>query len=299
MAESIKTTKPKRVQIRIQSKNWVFTDHSRDLVGLTKLWTDNQDIIRFICWGDEVATTTGKEHYQGFIQMVNHKSFGVMKKLLPKGSHIEKMEGTVAQAVDYCKKEGKFSSFGNTKTQGQRSDLEDIKTMIDEGKGMLEIAQDHFGNFLRYNSGMFKYRQLVQQEKSKDFRKVEVILHKGSTGTGKTREAMKHAGFMIQGDQLQWWDGYEGEKTICIDEYANQVNITTLLGILDGYQLRLPIKGGFTYALWTKVYITTNLQELHEKAKYEHQEALNRRITKTVDFDEMSTEVVSTEVTEG
>ena len=37
---------------------------------------------------------------------------------------------------------------------------------------------------------------------------------------------------------------------------------------LDGYQLRLPIKGGHTYAYWNKVYITTNKpwENWHEHA---------------------------------
>ncbi len=213
--------------------------------------------------------------------------------MLPKNSHIEKMNGTVAQNMEYCRKEGNFTFHGTPKSRGERSDLEMIKKMLDEDVTMLEIAQDQFGDYLRYHQGMSKYRQLVQKQKSAEFREVEVVVHTGSTGTGKTRKAMESASFMIQADQLDWWDGYEGEKTICIDEYANQVNITRLLNLLDGYQLRLPVKGGFTYARWTKIYITTNLPELHENAKYQHREALARRITNTVDFD------IGHEVTEG
>ena len=123
---------------------------------------------------------------------------------------------------------------------------------------------------------------MVDKKNRKKFRKVEVVVLSGSTGTGKTRKAMEEANYKITGNQLQWWDGYEGEKCICIDEYNNDIGITELLNILDGYELRLPIKGSFTYANWNKVYITTNLtkSQFHSNAKSEHRKALFRRVTK-------------------
>ena len=97
---------------------------------------------------------------------------------------------------------------------------------------------------------------------------------------------MKQAGYKIEGSEMEWWDGYEGEKTILIDEYDSQVSLPRLLNILDGYQLRLPIKGGFTYARWTKVIITSNIdpREWHPNAKPFHREALMRRLTKVIEM---------------
>jgi len=70
-----------------------------------------------------------------------------------------------------------------------------------------------------------------------------------------------------------------------IDEYANQVKITRLLGILDGHLLRLNMKGTFGYANWDLVIITTNLDVLHSKANPLHQDALERRITRRIVMD--------------
>ena len=134
---------------------------------------------------------------------------------------------------------------------------------------------------------MKEYKTMIDKEKRKGFRAVETEVLSGPTGCGKTRRAMESDNvYKIEGSSLQWWDGYEGESTILIDEYSNDVPITKLLNILDGYELRLPIKGGFTYANWNKVYITTNLKksELHNNAKPEHINALNRRITKWSDL---------------
>ena len=153
-----------------------------------------------------------------------------------------------------------------------------------------QVAEDNFSNFIRYHSGIYKFKQIMLKKQTKKFRKVHVELIKGPTGCGKTKSAFETDPnlYKIEGSQLNWFDGYEGEKTLLIDEYNNDVNITRLLNILDGYQLRLPIKGGFTYANWTKVIITTNLQNLHTNAKIEHIKALNRRITKVINlFDKL------------
>ena len=200
--------------------------------------------------------------------------------------HCDPMQGLPADSQEYCKKEGKFKSAGKFTCQGYRTDLEEVKRQLDKGTPMVTITKENFGSFLQYGRSWQRYRALIQQEDTRGFRRVQVIVHSGTTGTGKTRTAMESEEgiYKISGCQLRWWDGYEGEKTILIDEYANQVAITELLPLLDGYQYRLEIKGGFTYAAWTKVYITTNLEKLHINAALEHKEALKRRITTWVNF---------------
>ncbi len=271
---------------RSRSRNWCFTDYK--CVDWTKMYNDLDDVIRYIAWGKEIAPKTGKEHHQGWIQMINPKDMGPMRKMFTSygcSVHLESCKGSELQNDEYCSKDKCVTKLGDFKVQGQRTDLEDIKKTIDKGGTMYEISQSNFGDYIRYNKGFEKYKQLVDKKNSRKFRKVEVEIHKGSTGTGKTRACYSDGTFMIHGDSLEWWDGYEGEKTLLIDEYSNQVSLTKLLGLLDGYQMRLPIKGGFTYAMWNKVKITTNLDSIHEKAKWEHLQALDRRINLVVNYD--------------
>ncbi len=178
-------------------------------------------------------------------------------------------------------KDGQYHTMGEFITQGQRLDLEQMKKMIDEGGNLQQVADANMQIFCQYNRGINQYIQMQEKKQRKSFRAVEVIHLFGATGSGKTRLAMEDGDpYKISASQLKWWDGYDGEETIVIDEYDNNVSITTLLGILDGYQLRLPIKGGFTYANWKKVYITSNYEELHINAKRLHKKALERRITR-------------------
>lgn len=273
-----KVAKPKVDKEFKQCRNWCFTDFG--LTNWETLYQDNKDIIRYICWGREICPKTKKPHHQGWIQFVNKKTLGGVKKLMG-NIHLAQCLGTELQNDKYCKKDGNFKEFGKFKIQGHRTDFENIKKKLDEEVPMLEIAEDHFGDYLRYFKGMEKYQELVAKEKSKEFRNVEVIVHCGATGTGKTREAMKEATYKTEGAKLKWWDGYKNDKCIVIDEFANQVTITELLNLLDGYQLRLDVKGCHTYARWEKVYLTTNLSwdEWYPNAHPEHRKALARRIS--------------------
>ncbi len=270
---------------RYRSRSWCFTDF--ELLDHSALFNDYTGIVRYVGWGREVCPTTNKVHYQGWIQFINPKGMVSVKKYFDsKGIHLEATRGSAAANETYCRKSGNFQSMGTFIKQGARSDLEVIKGKIDNEEKMVEIASSNFGAYVRYHKGFAAYKQLKAKASTTMFRRVNVTLIKGPTGTGKTRLAVGVGlpMYKIQGSDMQWFDGYEGERRLVIDEYSNDVKITKLLGILDGYQLRLPIKGGFTYAAWDEVFITTNLHILHERASQAHRDALARRITRTIDL---------------
>lgn len=273
-----KTAKDKKTEY-YQARNWCFTDWT--CTDWTELYNKHKDLIRFICWGEEISPETKNKHHQGWIQVIKKKTRGGLKKLMGKEISLRACRGDEFDNQIYCKKDNNYKEYGKFVVQGERTDLQGIKEFIDEGHTMKEIADENFQLFCQYRGGITKYKELVEKEKSKQFRKVEVNVLYGATGTGKTRIAMEEAEYKIEGSNLKWWDGYEGEKCIVIDEFANQIPITELLTLLDGYQLRLPIKGGHTYALWNKVYITTNLNfdEWYPSARLMHKEALIRRIS--------------------
>lgn len=227
-------------------------------------------------------------HLQGYLYYKEAKTLSSVikniKKLLKKAPHVEIAKGSALANKAYCSKEGDYIEWGELPKQGKRSDLEHCAEMLRDGDKMSAVAEAHPSTFVRYHKGLAALQGIFIKEKTKEFRKVEVIFITGPTGCGKTRMAMEEAKYKITGAGLQWWDGYEGEDCIVIDEYNNNVKIDELLNLLDGYQLRLPIKGGFTYANWTKVFITSNLRVLHEQAKDAHKAALARRITKTIDM---------------
>ncbi len=274
-----------------QWKNWTFTDYA-PYVNWKAFYEEYSDVIRYICWGNEICPTTGKPHLQGWIQFRFVKRLGRIKRMCgSKSLHLEPMWGREFHNEDYCKKDNDFHTYGKFISQGYRTDIECAIKIIREGNGMTALEDIVPTMIMRYHSGLKELIKINQKKISKKFRKLDVTVHTGTTGTGKTRSAVEKNpdAFMINGDQMEWWDGYEGESTIIIDEYNNDVNITRMLKLLDGYQMRLPVKGSFVYARWDKVIITTNLtkDQLHPNAKPEHRRALFRRINKILDFSKL------------
>lgn len=244
--------------------------------------------VRYAIYGKEICPTTGRTHWQSYIELTKPMRMAAIKKLYDDNTmHIELRRGTRDEARDYCKKDNNFIEVGDwISGQGARTDLKGLVAKMKDGTKLSEIMVDEPQLYCQYRNGLKDIAAEITKAAIPAFRNVEVELITGPTGCGKTRNAMEHATYKIQGTQLQWWQDYDGDKVICIDEYDNNLPITEMLSLLDGYKLRLNIKGSHTYAAWDKVYITTNLRihELHSNAKPAHRDALFRRITKIVDL---------------
>ncbi len=265
-----------------RQKNWAFTDF--EMLDFEKIYNDYSAKIAYLCVGIEVCPESKKTHNQGWIQFKSQQRLTAIKKMVSNITHFEPCKGSAASNDRYCKKDGKWKAFGTCTTQGQRTDLDALQAKIKGGATRMQIIEEDFSLYCRYRGGIDVAIQEYCKANNRQFRHLKVLCYYGDTNTGKTRDAMADEAnglpFKIAGNSLNWWDGYDGEKTIVIDDYNNDVTITRMLNILDGYTLRLPIKGGFTYASWTKVYLTTNLQkeEIHVNAKPAHRAALFRRI---------------------
>lgn len=281
--------------MELSKKNWskeiAKTSKCRNycLTFYTEPKIEHKEGIRYFIAGKEICPSTGKLHWQAYIELYNSQRWNWIKKAFnDRTIHIEGRLGTREQARDYCKKDKQYYEWGRwISGQGHRSDLETIATSLVNGEATIEeIMEQAPSTYVQYRNGLKDLAALGTKKKTSEFRELEVILLTGPTGCGKTRTAMKEAQYRIQGTQLEWWQDYSGEDIICIDEYNNDVNITEMINLLDGYQLRLNVKGSHTYANWTKVFITTNLKidEIHSNAKPAHRAALFRRITTIKEF---------------
>lgn len=269
-----------------RSRNWCFTDFNlndwEDIYNRSKK-------IRFIGYELERCPDSGKPHYQGFVQFETCMRLSEAKKHLEdKTIHIEIMKGNLQQNIKYCSKDKNYKSYGKFISQGQRMDLENVINEINT-KNMTksEVIETFPVKYIMYKNGLNAIIEHNEQKSRQKIRDIEVIVYSGKTGTGKTYKAVTENPEAYIISNLKWWNGYNGEKVIIIDEYNNDIPCTEMIRLLDRYPLRLEVKGNHTYANWHKVIITTNLQkhEFHESAKEEHRNALFRRISEWVDFD--------------
>jgi len=223
-------------------------------------------------------------HLQGYVEFRIRKRLMDVKRIIGQRGHYERRRGSALEAAEYCKKDGNFFEYGSiSKGQGARTDLDEIRQKIKSGTGELDIADNHFGDWVRYNKAFKRYRDLVDAPRLRPELKVYFLW--GAPGTGKTRLARHRSidSFWICSDtELKWFDGYEGETAVILDDYRGQASDSWILRVLDIYELRVPIKGGFVSFNPDTIYITSNLPpyEIHSAVN----EAFRRRIKKVIHF---------------
>lgn len=271
------------------SRSWCFT-----IFEYESLEIEFSDKIRYCVWQEEECPETKKKHIQGYLELNSpQRMSGVKKAINCKSAHLEKRRGTRDQARDYCMKsesqvQGPFEYGTWIKGQGHRTDLDDVGDMIKNEKKEVEIFEAHPTTYIKYSRGIKAARELIGCKTAPTWREMSVFVIIGMCGVGKTRgvvEKERDNLFIVDdpGGKELWWDGYNGEEAILIDDFNGWISYKLMLKILDGYKLRLPIKGGFTYARWTRVYITSN--EMPNTWWIEGQsEAFTRRVTEFIDM---------------
>ncbi len=241
--------------------------------------------VRYAIYGKETCPKTKKIHWQSYMEFDKRMTMAGVKKLYKDTQvHLEMTNGTRDQARTYCMKDNEYEEVGDWEAggSGARTDIHAFVNKLKEGNSLKETALEDPQLYCRYRNGLKDINAWITEEKIPNWRDVEIWLFHGPTGTGKTRKAMEEENtYKIKGSGLQWWQDYTDQKIICIDDYNNDLKITDLLGVLDGYKLRLNVKGSHAYAQWTKVFITTNLtlEQIHPQAKDAHRRALFRRIS--------------------
>lgn len=218
----------------------------------------------YIIYHREKCPDTGRLHYHIYVELSKRMRLNAIKTMFNDNTiHVESRRGTQKQAIDYvCKDENEYPIVekGTRKKQGERNDIKAATRMIEDGKSMLEVASECPIVYVKYSKGLERYKMLQDASKTKAFRQVEVLVYVGAAGVGKTRRVLEENEDYYKLDCANnlWFDGYDGQSCLVIDDFYGWIKYGHLLNILDGYQLRLEIKGGFTYAKWNRVCITSN-----------------------------------------
>jgi len=253
----------------------------------------------------------GTLHVQAYIEFTRPVSLDECKSFVGERTHCDRRFGTQKQAIKYCSKaetrvEGPWE-VGTKQISGQRNDIDDLREAIKRGCISKErLLEDHGHCMARYP----RFAQTCIDAYYKEgWRPVECWLLIGDTGLGKTRwvyDNWAKEGCFWRLPAISssiWFDGYEGETHVLLDDFAgaaSKVSLVMLLQMIDGYMCRLPNKGGFVGWKPTHIAITSNV---HPNNWYKWTDRMNqykalaRRFTKIMEFVTIDDDVVVTEYT--
>lgn len=228
------------------------------------------------------------EHLQGNITFKHPKRLPALKKLSPRAHW--KHTISLDDARNYCMKELDYKIVDNRK-QGERTDLTQVRMLAIEGK-FATISEEYPGLWLRYSRGIRAMHLVRNVDLSQRNFEPEIHWLYGPSGSGKTRyvyDKYEHSDIWASNGTLKWWDGYENQKVILIDEFRSHFcSFDQLLRILDRYPYRVQVKGGFRNLNSKVMYITSCYSPEQVYATQEDVGQLLRRITTIRRFTPMS-----------
>lgn len=216
--------------------------------------TFNEESDQYMICGAEKGEN-GTEHLQGYVQLKKRTTLAGLKRRWPR-AHLEVARGTPEQNVTYCSKEGSYHEHGELiKGQGRRTDLQDVKNLVDEGADAAQIREANYGAYIRYKRAITSD---IEDRRPHRSWPTKLFILWGETGTGKSRFCARNCPDAYWKSRGDWWDGYEGHECIIIDEFYGWLPFDFLLRLCDRYPLQLPVKGGFRKMVAKTLIITSN-----------------------------------------
>lgn len=213
----------------------------------------------YLCVQQERCPTTGRLHWQGYGYWRNPRTRGGLARLLP-GAHWENRRGSHEQAVAYCSKEesrvaGPYTT-GSAPEQGRRTDISSFAEAILAGRPDIELVNEFPAEFLRFGKYRHDVRMAAQSPRTW---KTQVVVIHGPSGCGKSRWAHERWPEAYTKDPTNdWWDGYQGQQVVVLDEFYGAMRHDAMLKLMDRYQLRVQVKGGYVNFIGRLIIITSN-----------------------------------------
>lgn len=268
------------------NRNWCFTifNYDEDLITHLK----NMNGVKHCIFQEEECPTTNKKHLQGHVIWKSAKTLSATKKCLGSDTcHLEIMRGTPKQSSTYCSKDethnGIREEIGECPVgQGTRSDLEECIMKIRSLQLKYnDIEVEYPQLFVQYRNGLREICDKYHGTK-RDFKSNVSVMY-GKSGTGKSKDAFASSTdtYVLRCNKTQvWFDGYDYNDTLIIDDFYGWIPFNMLLNLLDRYAMKVDVKGGAMEFNSKNIIITSNKSPLdwYPNLSKEHQYALLRRL---------------------
>ena len=171
-------------------------------------------LFEYLVLGSEVGDE-GTPHWQGYCVFRTRKQFTAVKKVWPR-AHLEIRAGSPKQAMDYCKKGGKYKQWGvEPITNSQRMICKWQHSYNLAKKGKLDDIERPM--LIRYYHS-FKRIHQDNPEFIPHLKGTCGYWFHGPSGCGKSYTAWTKFPGLYDKSLNKWWDGYKGQDTILLDD---------------------------------------------------------------------------------
>lgn len=245
-----------------KSTRWCFTLNN---------WTDaDVGILRalqivYLVFGYEVGES-GTPHLQGFVIFKSQQRLSAVKKVLER-AHWEPSRGSSSQAADYCKKDGKFEEFGALPKSAGEAGGEAEKSRWDVARkraaegNLDEVPSDIYIKYYRTLKEIAKDHMV----KPDDASGVTGVWLYGEPGVGKSRAVAEVFPAAYKKMQNKWWDGYQNEEVVWLDDFDSKELGHHLKIWADRYSFLAETKGGAVHIRPRLFVITSNYPPSSDK----------------------------------
>lgn len=243
----------------ISSRGWTVTLNNytaEEILQVKQLKTD------FTIYGREVGETCQTPHLQIYFYKATKITFNSIQKTL-KRAHLIASSGTPQQNKDYCSKGsqtkmewetlgtagpnyGKDADVwesGTLPSQGKRNDLKQlVENIVTNATSINQLIYEDPMAYHQYGRTLEKIEQL---QKRKEYRTQKTTCEwiYGDSGTGKSYEAFANYNpqthYNHQDDGL-WWDNYNQQDIVIINEFRGEIKYKRLLELTDSYPCNVP-----------------------------------------------------------
>ena len=231
---------------------------------------------------------SGTIHFHMIIYFKSGRYFGGIKKMFPKADIRKVMY--MDKAIEYIKKTENNLSEGNPPQMGHRTDLDEVRQMIDDGLNIKQIAwQVKSGQAVNLAEKLIKYQDPPDRRN-----KMTVLWVYGGPGKGKSYMyyTLYDLGYSVYktSARYDYFDGYYGQDVFILNELKpNKLELDVLLEILDIYPYRVNIKGTSVWMRSHVIIVTSSHrpESLFNLMKNEDIDQLTSRMTDIINFDDL------------